>query len=376
MPTFPRILAASAAFTLVTATAPGAWCAREAPEAWADDPALIDALAAGVGSRLEAGVAEGDFATGSARFDGEWAFGSHLMGAIAFGQLAAREPARRADHLAAMERALDALLRPETRAYDTAAWGEDALEGLGGPNAHLAWVGYVAVPLGMHRALVPESRYAPLHDAIGAHLRAHLDGRPAGLAETYPGERYPVDNAVAMAGLAWHARSTGASAPDLAAWSAGFRGFIEASSGLLVQAVSADGRPIDAPRGSGTLFAAWFLASVDPALSRELWEGARETLHGTIGGFGSFREYPRGMRGWGDIDSGPVVFGQGVSATGFAMGVARAHGDEAVFHGLFATASLVGAPWTGPAGRRWVAGGPIGDAILLAMLTTPKGEEG
>ena len=77
-------------------------------------------------------------------------------------------------------------------------------------------------------------------------------------------------------------------------------------------------------------------------------------------------------RGAGDIDSGPVVLGFGVSASGFAIGASRAHGDRETFTGLYATAHLFGAPWDEDGSRTYATGGPIGDAILFAMLTAPR----
>lgn len=372
MPTWIRFALALAVGAGVTATVPATVHDRFGGRLWAGDAEAQHVLARGVSTRQADGVAAAHFATGAARFDGEWAFGSALMAAIGYAQVAEQHPAETDALIVELERALDALLSPAARRYDTAAWREDALDGLGGPHAHLAYLGYVAVPLGMHRTLVPNSRFADTHDAIAAHLRQHLGEVDTGLVETYPGERYPVDNAVALAGLAWHSRATGRDdAALLAGWARDFPRFLDADSGLLVQSVDASGRPVDAPRGSGTFFAAWFLAPVIPDLSRELWRGARAAQYRETLGFGTMREYPAGVFGLGDIDSGPVIFGQGVSATGFAIGVARAHGDERAYRRLLATASLVGAPNDGPLGWRWLAGGPLGDAILFAMLTTP-----
>ena len=80
------------------------------------------------------------------------------------------------------------------------------------------------------------------------------------------------------------------------------------------------------------------------------------------------REYPAGQHGRGDIDSGPIVLGYGVSATGFALGAARAHGDARTFRALYATLHLFGAPRRDDGGLELLSGGPLGNAIALAML--------
>lgn len=92
-----------------------------------------------------------------------------------------------------------------------------------------------------------------------------------------------------------------------------------------------------------------------------------------LAGFGAMREYPSGRSGNGDIDSGPVVLGASVSATGFALASSRLHGDRETFVGLYRTAHLFGLPVGDSAGFRYVSGGPLGNAILLAMLTAGPG---
>ena len=83
------------------------------------------------------------------------------------------------------------------------------------------------------------------------------------------------------------------------------------------------------------------------------------------------REYPRGVFGLGDIDSGPVIFGFGVSSTGFSLAGARRYGDDDAFSALYATTHVFGAPTAVGDATRFATGGPIGDAILFAMLTAP-----
>ena len=64
-----------------------------------------------------------------------------------------------------------------------------------------------------------------------------------------------------------------------------------------------------------------------------------------------------------------MILGFGVSATGFALGASRANGDEEMFRALWASTRLFGAP---RAGHGFLTGGPLGDAVLFAMLTANK----
>ncbi len=86
------------------------------------------------------------------------------------------------------------------------------------------------------------------------------------------------------------------------------------------------------------------------------------------------REYPKAIRRQnGDIDSGAVIFGYGLSPTGFALGGARLHNDPNYFKHLYATANAAGAPLQTKERFSFVTGASLGDAILFAMLTAHPG---
>src|SRR5207237_1277222 len=95
-------------------------------------------------------------------------------------------------------------------------------------------------------------------------------------------------------------------------------------------------------------------------------------------GFGGIREYPLpgGRGGAGDIDSGPVVLGVSVAASGFGLAGARMFRDAPRFRALYRTAYLFGAPVTRGEARGFLAGSGLGDAILLAMMTARVAPEG
>ena len=366
-----RLLVALVLFVAVTAVVP-ARLAGCGGRAWFDDdPDRQDDLALAVDSWLARELDRGGYSTGSELFDGEWWFGTFQMAGLGFGQLAATRPAQRDRYLASMERAIDGLLDERVRAFDTGRWGQDALaEGAG---HHAAYLGYLGIVLGLHRRLVPDSRHAALHDRIARQLADHLAQAPIGLLETYPGEVYPVDNCSVLAALALHSEATGADHGGVveATTARIRRRWIDPDSGLLVQAVDPrTGEPRDQPRGSGSALAAYFLSFADEALARSLAEAVRDELAVAPLGFGGVLEYPRSSPGGrGDIDSGPLIAGVGVSPTGFSIACARLLDDRAWFLRLHRTARLFGAP-RGSAG--YATGGPLGNAIMLAMLTSPR----
>ena len=363
-----RNLLTIVAAALVTLVVPHHLCAAQAAGFGADP--VDDRLARGVTEWVDRGVGVGDFDTGHTLFDREWLFGTYQMAALGFGQHARDNPDARAADLVRMEACIDRLLDADARTFDSASWGEDPLASLDGPRGHIAYLGYLDLVLSLHRTLVPDSRYADLNDRITDALRRRLAADPTGIAETYPGERYPVDNAAAVGAIGLHARATGSDASTVAAFSAAVRArSLAPETGLLVQATRPDGTPADRPRGSGTFLAAYFLSFADPALSRDLYTAGRDAFYTNVGGFGAMREYPRGDDSPGDIDSGPLIAGYAVSSTGFALAGARQSGDTATYDALLATSELFGAPSDAGGVRHYAAGGPLGDAILFAMMT-------
>ncbi|MBH24279.1 MAG: hypothetical protein CMH57_07495 [Myxococcales bacterium] len=309
--------------------------------------------------------------TGSALFDAEWRLVSCQMTVLGLGQVIAAHPETRDQHLPAMEACLDWMVTPEAMAFGAASWGErgKATEAL---TAH-AYLGYLNVALSMHRTHAPTSRFAALNDQLTGALAARLRDEPPWALATYPGEMYPADVSTVVASIALYDDATGADhAATLTPW---VRRLLLAArdpdTGLLAQSLHPPtGRVVDGPRASGTAFVAYFLAFADVEASRGLWEALKAHCYGTTLGFGGIDEYPPGASGgFGDVDSGPVVFGVGTSATGFAIAAARIHGDGEAYRALARTANLFGAPHQREGRRRFLMGGSIGNALMLAMLT-------
>ena len=359
---------------VATAYAPSMLYRRDGEALFDGDVERQDALGRGVFESVDRELGAHHFGTGSARFDGEWLFGSYLMAALGYGQLAIERPAERGAHVAQMEAAIDGALRDASREFDTAAWGHDPLDDVGTERAHAAYLGYLSLALAIHRCLEPESKYAEQHDAIVAHLARRLSQSPTGLTETYPGEVYPVDNAAFIGSLGPYDAATGSDHRELVEAFVGrlFERYVD-ETGLVIQSVhSTTGAARDAARGSGTALAAYFLSFVDRDASGRLYDALRTHLRREAAGLVAMREYPAGADGGGDIDSGPIFLGLGLSSTGFALGASRAHGDRDTYAGIWALTCLFGAPVSRGGAQRFAMGGPIGDAVMFAMATTPR----
>jgi hypothetical protein len=300
-------------------------------------------------------------------FDAEWTLVTCQMTVLGLGQVILAHAETRDDYLPAMRRCSTWLASPEARAFGSRKWGQDPLDASAAQGTH-AYLGYIHLALSMHRRIEPDVDWAPTHDRVQEVLLHALEN-PIHQIQTYPGETYPADIAAVVGGVALYGADTTEVVERL------MKDAVDPHTGMLFQALSPTGGPADGPRGSGTAIAAYFLSFSDTAASASLYQSLqRDSFLGVTG----IREYPHGEEGWGDVDSGPVVFGLGVSATGFALAGAKMHQDRPTYRAVHRTAGVFGLPGPALSGRWYYTGGRIGNAILLAMLTardlrTPPG---
>ena len=362
-----RLAAATTTFALTLLLAPRALVGREADALFDGERDTQLGLARAVAEAAEQDAGRGAFHTGSARFDAEWTLVTSQMTALGLTQVCREHRARCLDFVPAIRAAGDRLAARASYLFAEEAWGVGPFESLEGDVGH-AYLGYVALGLGALRLVDRHTRHAALHERIVAALIRRLEAAPDGVLETYPGEAYPADIAAVVGAVGQHTLITAQDHRALIARMAGiYRSrFTDRASGYLYQTVSAHGH--GPPRGSGTAIAAYFWSFADAAFARELGDavacGQRSVL-----GFAGVREYAPGQSGGGDVDSGPIVLGVSVSATGFALASARQRGERAQFAALYRTTALFGVPVTRGDRWRFATGGPLGNALLLAMLT-------
>lgn len=339
------------------------------------DPTLQQGLAAElIAFEARDDARRGPSSPAQGRFEGEWALVTHQMIALGLGQLCLAHPEWKPLYTKVITSAAQKSFLPVMRDFGTRAWrGEDALASLSSSHGH-AYLAYPALAIGMARLLDPsfDPALAAQHDALIAAYERRLLASPTGLIETYPNEAYPTDVAAVAAAIAMHGRATGKDHTRVIAhWALKVKTVhIDPASGLVIQRMgAADARPHDAPRGSGTGLAAYFAGFADRRVAALLTEGLLRH-ESTLLGFGAVREYATGHHGLGDVDSGPVVLGVSVAATGFALAPARAFGHQDAFTRIYRTTDLFGVSVSGGGGARFATGGPIGNALLLALLTS------
>lgn len=210
--------------------------------------------------------------------------------------------------------------------------------------------------------------------ALADDVAASLAAGPVHAAESYPNECWIFCNTLAVAALGvlgsgrgdpWHAARADflTSARTL---------LLDRETGLLMSSFTWDGRQLDGPEGSTLWPATHFLRAVDEELAAEQYALARAAIGRTALGFGWSREWETDDHGFGDIDSGPLVpvLEASASASGMAILAARSHGDTAFARALLASLEVAGLPKPAGGRRSYAASNAVGDAVLLAALTT------
>ncbi len=208
-------------------------------------------------------------------------------------------------------------------------------------------------------------------------LRAAVDRSRSGLLEAYPGQSWPVDTVVAVAALERARQVLGGPAPDLVTqrWLGRVDALRDPATGLLPHRTTPDGTVLQGPRASSQSLVQLFWPDIDPGGAAEQWRSYVDTfvVRRAVAAVG-VREYPQGVSGNGDVDSGPLVLGMSASATVLSLGGARRAGDRDLAADLDREAELAGLPLQVFDQRRYLGGAlPVGDAFLAFARAQDEG---
>ncbi|HEY3359705.1 MAG TPA: hypothetical protein VGQ83_41030 [Polyangia bacterium] len=312
----------------------------------------------------------------------EWDFMARTFLVAALANAALRDPARRAEHVAAMDRLIAATLSREAESgqrFFLMAY-VDRAPFVVPPGRSLFVDGEIALMLGLRRLVEEQPAYRPLLAARVRAMVAQMERSPVLSGESYPDECWTFCNTIALAAIRLADALDGTDHGALVrGWVAVARArLVHPGTGLLVSSYTVEGRHLEGPEGSSIFLASHALQLVDPAFAREQYERARRELGRSFLGFGYAREWPRAWAGRRDVDSGAVVPGleAGIGASGFMLVAAAAFDDGATARRLRATARYAGFPEERDGRRRYRASNRVGDAVLLyASVLGPAWDE-
>ena len=108
-----------------------------------------------------------------------------------------------------------------------------------------------------------------------------------------------------------------------------------------------------------------FLKDFSPTFAEEQYALAKRCLIRAMPGFAAVREFPEGVDGSADIDSGPLLFGMGPSASGFAVAAAATMDDREIATQLIAASVLTGLPEYSDGKLHYHTMPVVGQAVIL-----------
>lgn len=304
-------------------------------------------------------------------FGGEWAIYSCTHLSTALLNISRIYPEEKSRTIVLIGKLVEMVLSPELKAYDTRAWGEDALETLSGNKSHMTYLSLLAWVISNYKLCGGDERYDELfHGCCEALNRRMLCRKDLNLP-SFP--RTPIfipDMLFTIVSL--HNYSIifdGKYSDTVNRWLAKAKSeWIDKSSGLLVSMITRNGRPV---RGSYTALNVYCLTMIDEGFARDQYERMKRTL-GKVGRLSGIREYlykDPFLRP--DVDAGIVGLGISGSGTAWAIGGATYFNDEEFRDALLTTADKAGVTVGRKSRRHYYLGelAIVGEAVVLAMRT-------
>ncbi|MEM7333454.1 MAG: hypothetical protein AAF490_15300 [Chloroflexota bacterium] len=195
---------------------------------------------------------------------------------------------------------------------------------------------------------------------------------PTPFLSAYPSASWPVDMLPAMVALKIHGRLVNDDyEPIIEQWFTQLPSYLDTNTGLLPHRTQyATGRPLQGARGTSQVLILRFMAELDPAFATGNYNIFRENYVIYRWGLPGVLEYPKGIDGIGDVDSGPLLDGVSLSATAVMLGTSRVFGDTNLSNALWHSGEMLGFPirWNGQK-RYWFGILPVGDAFVVWSKT-------
>jgi hypothetical protein len=190
-----------------------------------------------------------------------------------------------------------------------------------------------------HHQKVAGTKHQQLSQRISEHLLAETLSHDNLHARLLPRVkmRWSADQAAIIYSLWLHDENNGTeyAAPLIEPWLKYMnehRG--HKSTGLFATEVMKAKRYSEQPRGCSNAYMIYYMSFFAPEAAKEQWELYKTHMSRRFLGLTAFREYLPGYKGGWTPDSGPIVFGLGVAASGLTLKTAAAMGDTETYDRL------------------------------------------
>ena len=281
--------------------------------------------------------------------EAEWPVMSCAYLGLACANLAECESdsAMRNEYLAEMRWLIDALQTPRLSGFMKPHFGEP----FGPEQIHVAVFlhGHFLNLATRYREVSNDPKYDALMHRVASALTNAYATTDQGILRSYRDMWWITDNFPALSGLvrynrlfrSYNARfdAAGKFLQNLKQY------YLDKRTGMYCTYVNPDTHAqSQGPRGISVMYGLHFLRDFDPPFALEQYDLAKKYLIRDVMGVSAAREFPEGAEANGDIDSGPVIFGLGLSASGFAIPAAVINGDTNTAQRLLNAATLAGLP--------------------------------
>ena len=221
---------------------------------------------------------------------------------------------------------------------------------------HGLYLTHLSIVLSAHQRGTGKLRYVPINRRIVRHLARRILASKDHHIPSYPSSsfRWPADQSATLFALYVFDQLNGTdfSPTPIRKWLSVMEEKSAKTSGLHPSEVSGGVKSGRYPRGCALSWSVRYMAAFAPAAARTLWQRYKADYMVDLGLLG-FREWPPGVDRKADVDSGPIIWGIGAAATGFAIGASRALGDQKVFSRLLATSARVRSVAEQMGWKRW-----------------------
>lgn len=212
------------------------------------------------------------------------------------------------------------------------------------------------------------------YEVYSAELENAYSRSESPFLESYTNMAWPADNAVAVASLAQHGRFCGTESSVIPDWLERVKLCLD-ERGMVPHSWDVNQlRTGESARGSSQALMSIFLHGIDSTFAAQQFGLFKENFFMERFGVPLVREYPKGVKGVGDVDSGPVLLGAGFAATIVASGACRVNRD--VFHAIEFDSTVEGFGLvTEGKSKRYIFGAmPIAD-LFIAWGRSMNGKE-
>ena len=185
--------------------------------------------------------------------------------------------------------------------------------------------------------------------------------------ESYPASSWPIDAFLAIASLQIYDDIVSVKYKAVITdWIEKVKSKLDPETGLIPHLTDNEtGETIEGVRGSSISLILRILTEIDPEFAVQQFELYYKYFKLSILGFPAIREYPKGKSGFGDIDSGPVIFDIGFSGTIVSIGTLKSFGEFRTANLLSSTIETFGFPVTSDNKKKYLFEKlPIADAFI------------